>query len=124
MFYLHGHLIENCRRYPFHINTENIHSGTHLQVPVMADLSSHSSARTWIRSVSYPEQSGNSVVHFENESEPLIKVQAIFVTCVSRGFSFLCLFYHIVKMFCSCYFFILISSVETVLSFVARIDHV
>ena len=82
MFYLHGHLIENCRRDPFHINTENIHSGTHLQVPVMADLSSHSSARTWIRSVSYPEQSGNSVVHFENESEPLIKVQAIFVTCV------------------------------------------
>ena len=99
MFYLHGHLIETCRRNPFHINTENIHSGTHLQVPVVADLSSHSSARTWIRSVSYPAQSGNNVVHFENESEPLIKVQAKFVTC-SCGFSFLCLLFCIAKMFC------------------------
>ena len=98
MFYLHGHLIETCRRNPFHIHTENIHSGTHLQVPVVADLSSHSSARTWIRSVSYPAQSGNNVVHFENESEPLIKVQAKFVTC-SCGFCFFACYLVLQKCF-------------------------
>ena len=62
-------------------NTENNHAGAHLQVPAVTALSSHSAARTWIRSVSYPEQSGNTVVHFDNESEPLIKVQAANMMC-------------------------------------------
>ena len=68
--------MNNYHRSPLNSNRENVHNGTHLQVPAVTALSSHSAARTWIRSVSYPEQSSIPTVHFDNESEPLIKVQS------------------------------------------------
>ena len=73
--------LKNGKRSSLHTNTESIHTDTHLQVPTVTALTSHSAARTWIRSVSYPVQSGIPVVHFDNESEPLIKVQAVIKKC-------------------------------------------
>ena len=81
-------------------NTENNHAGAHLQVPAVTALSSHSAARTWIRSVSYPEQSGNTVVHFDNESEPLIKVEAAVMMCAELLSVWFCTFTLYLKYCC------------------------
>ena len=75
-------------------------AGAHLQVPAVTALSSHSAARTWIRSVSYPEQSGNTVVHFDNESEPLIKVQAAVMMCAEWLSVWFCTFKFYSKYCC------------------------
>ena len=46
-------------------------------IPPVSALSSTSEARTWIRSVSYPEKNGNSSVHWDNEFEPLITTRQV-----------------------------------------------
>ena len=60
-------------------NASSIHSGAHLHVPAVSNLHSTAAARSWIRSVSHPEKSLNSGVHWNNEIEPLIKEQVVVV---------------------------------------------
>ena len=47
--------------------------GVHLQVPAVSTLHSTSAAKSWIRSVSHPEKSLHSGIHWDNEIEPLLK---------------------------------------------------
>ena len=66
-------------------------------IPPVSALSSTSEARTWIRSVSYPEKNGNSSVHWDNEFEPLITTRqvpldaCVFVIELSVPFYVFCL---------------------------------
>ena len=70
--------------------------GAHLHVPAVSNLHSTAAARSWIRSVSHPERSLNSGIHWNNEIEPLIKQQVV-VVLNEFVCSFACLQYRPVE---------------------------
>ena len=98
-------------------------------IPPVSVLSSTSEARTWIRSVSYPEKNGNSSVHWDNEFEPLIQTRQVpldlCVFIVELSVPFLCVLFGVSFDFVSTFSFCLASVIIPIVIYtICSIFHV